>query len=632
MNKNLFFLILGFPLILSAQQYSVGLIPDSLKNHADVVTRMTEVIYEIKSPSRAIEHEHHIYTILNESADYLGEYRTHYGSFNNIQFVSGNLYDEAGKKIRHFKTGDMSDHNYNDGFSLMNSERYKEYDFFNRSYPYTVDFEEEDEISGILHIGNWVPQGFNQASVELTRFVVIAPKDYPLRYKSENFFFKPEIREQGEKKIYTWEMKNLPAKRNLAAEPFSFSIYPFVIIAPSDFEAQGYKGNMNSWESYGRFIYELKKGRDELPPDVKRKVHDLTDTLSSGKQKINVLYNYLQQNTHYISIQLGIGGWQPFDAIYVGSKGYGDCKALSNFMIALLKEAGIIGKYVIIRSGEEAIPINTGFPSFQFDHVIVCVPQGKDTTWLECTSQTLPAGYLSGFTADRDALLVDENGGKLVHTPAYTLKDNLQSRKIDASLGPEGNLLAKVSTRYVAERQDRLELWIAEYERDKLLTEVKNAIELPSYDIQDFSYRMKKDIIPEIDESMALNANNYAQVSGRRLFIIPNILNRFDHRLKTAEERQYSIRLKNAYRDIDSVQINIPSGYKPESVPQDISIDSRFGRYHTSIKLQPAKIFYYREWEQFNGIFPPADYDDLVKYYDQIYKADRGKIVFVKEE
>src|SRR5574342_1196313 len=105
---------------------------------------------------------------------------------------------------------------------------------------------------------------------------------------------------------------------------------------------------MNSWQDFGKFIYALKQGRDELPPEIKQKVHELTDGIADTKEKINVLYGYMQKNTRYVSIQLGIGGWQPFDAKYVAKKGYGDCKALSNYMYSILKEAGIKSYYAVI--------------------------------------------------------------------------------------------------------------------------------------------------------------------------------------------------------------------------------------------------------------------------------------------
>lgn len=79
-------------------------------------------------------------------------------------------------------------------------------------------------------------------------------------------------------------------------------------------------------------------------------------------------------------------------------------KILSNYTIALLKEAGIKGYYTIIRAGRNARPIQPNFPSNQFNHVIVSVPNGKDTLWLECTSQTNPFGYQGTFTEDRWAL------------------------------------------------------------------------------------------------------------------------------------------------------------------------------------------------------------------------------------
>ena len=82
----------------------------------------------------------------------------------------------------------------------------------------------------------------------------------------------------------------------------------------------------------------MQKGRDILPEETKLKVQELTKGMTDPVAIIGVLYNYLQQNTNYVGIQLGIGGWQTYDETYVTTKKYGDCKALSNFMISLLKK------------------------------------------------------------------------------------------------------------------------------------------------------------------------------------------------------------------------------------------------------------------------------------------------------
>ena len=633
MKNRIVWVLFMLPIYSLAQNFNTLLIPDSLRKDANVVKRFEEIVLEIKSPGKAVQKKRKVYTILNEEANSHARLFTFYNKFNSIDYVTGALYDLLGKEQKKIKKKDLEDFSYSDGFSLMNDTRFKTYEFYCRNYPYTVDFEEEDDVDGILDFDDWFPAQEAGMAVQYSKYVIIAPKDYVIRYKPIHSNLQPVITEDKSTKTYTWEIQNIPAKFTEPMGPSWSEIAPRVIIGPSDFEAEGYKGNMDSWQNYGKFIYELAKGRNLLPDETKRKVHELTDNLKDPRQKISVLYEYMQKNTHYISIQLGIGGWQPFDATYVATKKYGDCKALSNFMVALLQEVGINGKVVNIRAGERASPINEDFPSFQFNHVIACVPMNKDTVWLECTSETLPAGYLSGFTANRYAVLIDESGGKLVHTPKYTYKDNLQTRNINATINEEGHLSASIRTIYKAERQDRLEQNINGLSNEKMLQYLKSNISLPTYDIVKFSYIQLKEVIPpSIIETLELTATNYAQVTGKRIFLEPNILTRSTKKIKVDEDRKFDIKLMVESTDIDSISIQIPAGYEPEMVPSDLKLENKFGKYISTVRVSPGNILYYRNFEEYSGRFPPTDYGEFVKFYDTIYKADHAKLVLVKKE
>jgi len=340
----------------------------------------------------------------------------------------------------------------------------------------------------------------------------------------------------------------------------------------------------------------------------------------------------MQKNTRYISIQLGIGGWQPFDAAYVATKGYGDCKALSNYMYSILKEVGITSYYTIIRAGKNAGYITDDFPSQQFNHVILCVPVQKDTMWLECTSQTLPAGYLGDFTCNRYGLLINKTGGDLVHTPKYTLADNLEIRKIKSVLDENASLTIKANTTYKGLEQDDVQDMINYLSRDKVKEYLQKQLDFPTYDVEQFEYKENKSMIPEVKEKLDLHVSNYASITGKRLFILPNVMSRSNTKLKADEERKYDIVLQHEHRLIDSVEIEIPKGYEPESFPQPVSIENKFGKYYCITKLSNNKIEYYRIMEQYSGRFPAKDYEELVKFYDDIYKADRNKVVLVKKE
>ena len=395
---------------------------------------------EIISPEKAKIYTHYASTILNEAGDKYASFISGYDKFNSISSLSGSLFDEWGKEIKHFKTKDFTDGSAFDGYSLMGDNRTKSADFYCRTYPYTVEFEEEDEKNGILSLGYWMPQENELIAVEYGKLTVIAPADYLFHYRQIRYPGEPVITQSAGKKIYTWELKSVKARSKEPFAPGWDNLVTSVSLAPSNFKIGGYDGNMDSWTNFGLFINKLLEGKNKLPDALRLKVHELTDALTKPEEKIQVLYRFLQQNTRYISVQLGIGGWQPFDANYVYSNRYGDCKALSNYMVAMLNEAGVKSNYVVINAGPTAHRLNEDFPSNQFNHATVCVPLAKDTLWLECTDQHMATAYISNFTGNRRAILIDEKGGHLVNTTWYRAEDNLQSRHIQAVVDESGNV------------------------------------------------------------------------------------------------------------------------------------------------------------------------------------------------
>jgi hypothetical protein len=88
-----------------------------------------------------------------------------------------------------------------------------------------------------------------------------------------------------------------------------------------------------------------------------------------------------------------------------------------------LDAVGISSHYTLVFAGVDAKDIQVDFPSNQFNHVILYVPTESDPIWLECTSNSLPAGYLGDFTKDRHVLVTTADGGFLTKTPAYSTED-----------------------------------------------------------------------------------------------------------------------------------------------------------------------------------------------------------------
>lgn len=612
--------------------YAIANIPAALLKDANAVKRIEELRFEITDNNRAVLKHKVVYTILNENGDRWAFFHVGYDRLRSVESFDGTLYDATGKKIKSLKKGEIKDESGMDDASLADDNRVKWHNFFYKVYPYTVEYEVEVRYKGTMFLPDWIPQEKSSMSVQQSLLKVICPASNPLRYKMFNYKGEPVITDDKDNKVYQWEVKNLATTETEYASPAWHELTPSVFLAAEKFSLEDYQGSNASWKDFGKFVYDLKKDRDALPDNVKQKVHALTDGLSDVKEKVKRLYEYMQQNTRYISVQLGVGGWQPFDAKYVAEKKYGDCKALSNFMYALLKEAGIRSLYTVISGDVDNDYLLTDLPCSQFNHIILFVPDGKDTTWLECTSQTVATGYLGSFTSNRYAVAVDENGGALVHTPKYGYKENQEIRNISASIDENGHLNASITTQYKAEQQDRVHSIINGLSKDKLMEFLKEDIDLPTYDINSFEYAEEKSALPVVKEKLNLVADNYASVSGKRFFVMPNIMTRAQRKLKADEARVNDIVLDFEFTDIDTAFIKIPAGYTPESMPADVKVESKFGKYRSSVKLEDNSIKYYRHYEHYSGRFPAKDYAELVKFYESIYKADRGKVVLVKNQ
>ncbi len=612
--------------------YAVSNIPASLLKNANVVKRKEEIRFEITEGNKAVYRRIVVFTILNEAGDKWAYYGEGYDKLRTIESFEGTLFDAFGKKIKSLKKSDIKDVSGNDDASLADDHRVKWHSFFYKAYPFTVEYEVEIRYKGTMFMPEWIPVEKQLMSVQQSKLIIISPAINPLRYKMFNYKAEPVITDDKSDKVYTWEVKNMAAQLDEYASPSWHEITTSVFLATEKFVLEDYQGSNATWKDFGRFVYDLKKERDALPEDVKQKVHQLTDGTTNVNEKIRKLYEFMQQNTRYVSVQLGVGGWQPFDAKYVGSKKYGDCKALSNYMYSLLKEAGVRSVYTVIRSGEDNDYLLTDLPSSQFNHVILFVPNGTDTTWLECTSQTNAAGYLGGGTGNRYAVAVDENGGKLVRTPNYGLKENLQLRKINAVLDNEATLNIKARTHYSAMEQDEINGLINHLTKDKLKEYLHEELDFATFDISHFEYKENKSALPTIDESLDIIVSNYATITGKRLFVLPNVMTRSHRKLSADSARKYALELGYEYKTVDSVEIELPAGFGLEAIPQDVSLDSKFGKYFCSVKLKDNKLYYYRRFEKYSGHFEAKEYNELVKFYDAIHKADRNKVVLVKTE
>lgn len=629
-NLSLVFLISAFSLFAGDLKYPVSAIPAELKENVDAVIREDHMRFTILDKNRANLYSHTVITIFNENGNDYASETVLYSKLIKVIDINGFVYNAEGKQIKKLKNSEIYDQSAFDGYSLYSDNRIKAINLTQATYPYTVEIEYEIEYKYLYAIpsSQW---GHEKVSYQKASYQLIFPPNLTPRYQLLNIERAPaKAKMEDGKESLTWTFENiLPVK----TEPYSpgRELIPKIIAAPSFFEYEGYAGSMNSWQEYGQWISALNKDHDALPEATKQKVRNLTAGLTTTEQKAKAIYEYLQSKTRYVNIQLGIGGLQPFPATTVDETGYGDCKALSNYTVSMLKEAGVQGYYNLIMSGERASTLKKNFPSHQFNHAIVSVPNGKDTLWLECTSQTNPFGYQGTFTEDRWALMITEQGGKLVRTINYTPEQNLQSRTADVILDAAGNGTAKIRTteKGIQYENDDLNFTLNNQEKQKKWLE-RNT-DIPNFSINSYSMKEVRDKIPSAIINLDLTLSRYASVSGKRLFISPNLMNKSKIIPPKVTERKTDVVLRNNYLDYDTIKFTVPENLYPEFMPEPVKINSKFGEYSASFQFDAGKATYIRRMKMWKGRYPKETYNDLIEFYKNVSKADNIKLVFLNK-
>ncbi|MFD1142424.1 DUF3857 domain-containing transglutaminase family protein [Larkinella insperata] len=630
MNKRWYGLVGGWLLSLTAwagEPFSVAAIPANLSAGAAAVMRVHEQTFQVRTQAEAVETVHYAVTILKEEGQSYANLEIPYDKLSKVSSIEGTLYNAEGKVLRRLKRSDIKDLSSISDFSLFEDNRAKSAAFSYADYPFTVEFRYEITTRNTMSYPAWFPQSDDKLALELAQFQVVVPAGQTLRYKILNQLAAPEMATSPAGRVYTWQLKQQKIHEQESQAPYYTNLGPGVLTAPDEFELEARKGRMQTWQELGRFVYQLNEGRDQLPESLRRQALELVAGETDAVKKIQKIYGFVQQHTRYVSIQLGIGGWQTFPASVVAEKGYGDCKALSNYTYALLKAVGIPSYWALVSAGRHKVDVEPDFPALRFNHMILCVPLAKDTVWLECTDQHAPAGYLGSFTDNRHALLLMPEGGKLVRTPVYRPVDNRQNRSAVARLEASGSATFDVSTLYTGIQTEGVESVMRTASSDDQRQWLYRQFTMPNFTISSFSFQEQKNTLPAIVERLIMQVPTCASRSGNRLFLVPSQLTSSQSLPVQTDHRTAEFQLATSYLDTDTITYQLPTGMAVEYLFEPVQLKSRFGTYQASAKVEGNTVKYSRRLVMEAGRYAPELYTEYVDFRRKIAKADRLQIL-----
>ncbi|MEG9328874.1 DUF3857 domain-containing protein [Salinimicrobium catena] len=635
MRKISFLVLLGFfTSLLTAQErsYPVSTIDNSLFENANAIIRNDEIEIEVTAINKMFIRTERTVTVLNELGEELIWAGEVYDDDIKIKKQEAVIIDQDGNEIKKFKKKDFQDRSLVTGATLISDARISYIDYSPKVYPFTVQYISEVQAESTIFIKDWFPVNSYSLSVEKSIYTLRNPAKIPIRFLEKNLSSHKIEKFTSEFEL-EYLVEHLPAYKFEKFSPGIKEFAPLVKVALNQFSLVGVKGQAENWTQLGKWQYDnLLDKKMELSPETVRKVKDLTENATDVREKIKLIYNYVQENTRYVSVQLGIGGWEPMSADEVDHLKYGDCKGLTNYTKALLASQNIPSYYAVVYGGRELKDIDEEFASMEGNHVILNVPYERENIWLECTSQTSPFNYLGGFTDNRKVLLIKSDGGEIMETTKYTPSDNLTETKISVTIDETGNFNAQLHRESFGVPYGLI-YPVSDLDRSsKELYYKKEFGHLKNLKIKEINHTNDY-LHPKFLEDLKVSGSKYGSVLGKRLLLPLNFTNLPALNLPRSSNRERQVEINRGFSYKDHFQFILPGSSILEFIPNNTIIENEFGSFRIEIEYAQVDgqnmLIVERSYVLQDGKWPAKKYEELRDFMLNINSLSNQKAVIV---
>ena len=214
-----------------------------------------------------------------------------------------------------------------------------------------------------------------------SRFVADLPASMTPKIIERHLDFKRVDENVGGRHLYAWQKQPvMPVKGEIFAPDSSIPRTSIVV------------SSSLSWSDVARWYSGLAKDRYALSPRAIGIIDSVTRPQKTASDTLRALHKWIAKDIRYVSVALGLGGYQPRFPDSTIVSGFGDCKDKATLFIAAARHLGLTAYPVLLNS--TGVNEKTLVSISQFDHAIAAMPakDGRGYTFLDLTTNAFPPG------------------------------------------------------------------------------------------------------------------------------------------------------------------------------------------------------------------------------------------------
>ena len=462
-------------------------------------------------------------------------------------------------------------------------------------------------------------------TVRRSRFLVDAPKDMKLQIEERNLSFARATTTTNGRTQYLWATKDVPWVKGEMFAADSNDVYQSVYVA-----APG------AWSDIGRWYADLAKDRYTPTKALRDTVHALVAKAKTFDDSVRAIHRWVAQDIRYVSISLGIGGFQPRQPDSVIHTGFGDCKDKATLFVAAMGVLGIEAYPVLLNAGGN---VDRGMPTIgQFDHAIAAIKRNNKYEYTDLTSGVTPLGELPYADEDEFALVVHRDGRtEEVTLPADVPKANSLETHLTGTLSTEGIFTGKLEERATGTTADGLRSMMPERFDSTQRANVMRAMAqhvFPGAEGDSLVAFNGKDLQAEPKVSVLIrHGQATSQSGGTDVLTVPlggNSLSQTASQLEAAPKRRFPIDASKVLGHVNvtyEARITLPAGWKARLPASDTAVGP-FGTYESTYVQNGAELVLRRHVQGTTGIYPASRIGDLIAWLKHA-GSDRVSVILL---
>lgn len=462
--------------------------------------------------------------------------------------------------------------------------------------------------------------------VARSRFVVDVPEGFAPRIVERNLTFRRNDVVTDGRRIITWAASEVaPYRPETYAADSNGVVMSVAVTAP------------DTWNDIAGWYDGLARDRYVLAPAAAALVDSLVRASQprSRTDTIRAVHKWVAQDIRYVSVSLGIGGYQPRLPADVMSSGFGDCKDKTTLFVTALRRYGIVANPVLLALAGKP---DATLPSiFQFNHAIAAVQDGAGWTFTDLTAEYVPYGTVpDSYQGEFGIVVTDKGRAEEVRFPLAPTERNQSVLRVAITIDSGGAAVAHVTessegsvavgmrsvfgTPLDSTRTRQLLQALSQ----RLFTADATADSLKGFNGKDF------EVSPAL--SYVVRADNVlTSVGDARLFTLnPTLrgparsLRNAARELESRPTRLFPVdagKVLGMIESVTDVRITLPEGWTAE-LPKSVSATSFFGRYESTWTQQGREVRMVRRIQGQRGIFPPQRIAEVIVWLKTVGADD----------